>query len=62
MPAGAYSQEFVIGGRAVAGVRGQSPQPPKAGGLMAKPPAARGKEVWERSPQRSAIFTIFQQK
>jgi len=35
------------------------PRLPEAGSLGAKPPAARGKGVWGRSPQRSAIFTIF---
>jgi len=55
----ARSQVFVM--EAVG--EGQSSQPPEAnGGLGAKPPAAGGKGVWGRSPRRSAIFTIFQQK
>ena len=41
------------------GVRGQSPQPPEAGGSGAKPPAAGGTGVWGRSPQRSKILHFF---
>ena len=41
------------------GVWGRSPQPPEAGGLGAKPPAAGGTEVWGRSPQRSKILHFF---
>jgi len=44
----ARSQEFVMG--------------ELLWGLGAKLPAAGGKGVWGRNPQRSAIFTIFQQK
>jgi len=46
---------------------GRSPQPPEANGdlgakgLVAKPPAAGDKGVWERNPQRSVMFMIFQQ-
>ena len=41
------------------GVWGRSPQPPEAGGLGAKPPAAGGTGVWGRSPQRSKILHFF---
>jgi len=64
------SQEYVMRGcygslgaeTPVAGGRwGLGSKPPAAGGWGsgAKPPAAGGKGVWRRSPQRSAIFTIF---
>jgi len=38
---------------------GAKPQPPEAGDLEAKPPAVGGKVIWERKPQRWAIFAIF---
>ena len=41
------------------GVWGQIPQLPEAGGLGAKPPAARGTGVWGRSPQRSKVLHFF---
>ena len=70
----ARSQKFAMGGlfwgsgggapsrRRPMGVWGRSPQPPEAGGLGAKPPAAGGTGVWGRSPQRSKILHFFLQK
>ena len=67
----ARSQKFAMGGlfwgsgggapsrRRPMGVWGRSPQPPEAGGLGAKPPAAGGTGVWGRSPQRSKILHFF---
>jgi len=40
---------------------GSGAQPPEARGLGAKPPSVGSKEVWGRSLQLLAIFTIFQQ-
>ena len=70
-PMQARSQKFAMGGlfwgsggrapsgRRPMGVWGRSPQPPEAGGLGAKPPAAGGTGVWGRRPQRSKILRFF---
>ena len=46
-------------GQSPMGVWGRSLQPPKAGSLGAKPPAAGGTGVWGRSSQRSKILQFF---